>query len=221
MRLPIALTGLLLVSPAIHASEIELIPVTLGEARAAFPPDVFERNSAEAAKAGVDLAAEADRFVARGYADDRAYLLFYNHARAQGCPRDYLIQRVCLTKTRESRDGELATERSYLVEAMKLNNDQRTKKPDEHRKSYSRGESRRRTLIAEYEIGCGEVPAAAEGEAWPFDHDKLYRLIQNYTEDAGLYTQVRFDFSRVYRLEMEFDDGGRHSIIVPDFLPGD
>lgn len=201
------------------AEDIELIPVQIGAASAVYTADVFERNREEAAKAGLDLAAEADRYIAKGYANDRAFILFYNHAAAPRCRRDYLIQRVVLTKQRDVGEGRLITEQSYLVEAMKLNADKRTKKPDEHRKGYSRGEARRRTLTAEYEIGCGEVRGVAQGDAWPFESNKLYRLIQNYQGPADLYNDVRFDFSRVYRFEMQFDDAGRHSIVAPDFIP--
>lgn len=219
MRHPRALLLLaFLASPAL-AADIEIIPVTLSEARAYFKPENFQQNSAEAAKAGVDLNAQGRRFVAQGYANGRAFILFYNHARARDCGRDYLIQRICLTDTRDMGGGEVLTRRTYLVEALKLDHDKRTQRPDEHRTGYSIGEARRRTVMVEYELGCGEVPGQAEGVEWPFSRGSVHRLIANHTADGTLYSTVNFDHSRVYRTTLESDGDGRHSIVAPDFLP--
>ena len=207
------------VAAAAAAEDVELIPVKISEAREIYKGEVDDRNKAEAAKAGVDLDKLGDAYVATGYADNRAFYLFYNHARAPKCKRGYLVQRVCLTKRRVDAGGVEATEKTFMVEAFQLNWDHRTKKPDEHRKAYSRGESQMRLLLAEYEIGCGEVPGRAEGDSWPFEWNKLYKLVSPTTEDGLAYAQVKFDFSRVYRFEMEFDEAGHFQLLTPDFIP--
>jgi len=172
-----------------------------------------------AKKAGVDLTKIGDKQAAKGFQNQNIFLLFYNFVSAPRCKRNYLLQRVKLTKKFYSADGGAYKQRVlYLVEAMKLDDQKRTKKPDEHRKGYTLGKEFRRELLAEYQVGCAEIKGVAEGDIWPFPDGKLYHKIQDYSETPKLYDLIRFDFSKSYRFTLRFDKKGHYYIDVPNFL---
>lgn len=210
---------LALCATPVWAQDIELIPVTIGEAKEIYSPEIFQKNNEAADKGGVDLNFELRNYYAKGMKGDNAFVLFYNHARAPTCRRDYLIQRVRLSKSSYDRRLTKTSSRDqYLVEVIKINQDKKTKKPDEHRKRYSLGNAFRRDLHADFEIGCGEIPGIAEGDAWPYESSILYRLVQDYAEEPGLYHQVQYDFSTAYSLDMRFDADGIFQVNFPDFV---
>lgn len=211
---------LVLLSRAIiFGGNIELIPLTIGEGKDIFGPAIFNKNAEAARMAGVDLSLHLNDKVASGYSKPQFFILFYNYAQAPDCERDFLIQRVKLTKSFDvSGVGTDREKNQYLVEVMKLDNNKRLKKPDEHRKRYSLGNSSKRELTAEYEIGCGEIPGVATGAEWPFETHLLYRRLQDYSEDPGIYDQVHFDFLKSYKLEVALDARGQHFIKLPEFL---
>lgn len=148
---------------------------------------------------------------------DKFFIVFYNQVRATGCPRKYLIQRVLLEKEHSGGSNGFRSKREYLVEVMKLNNEGRLKRADEHYKTYSLGSASRRFTKVSLQIGCGEIPGVAEGNAWPFDNDILYKGIQDYAEQPGLYNKIDFDFSSTYQFSFEFSKQGRPHVNVPGY----
>jgi hypothetical protein len=200
----------------VHAqARVEIVPVTIGEAKESFTPDVFQKNEQRAFQAGVTLMNELGKTSAQGHANGSAFLLFYNSVSAPDCGRDYVIQRVKLTKTDFNENNiEVSREETYLVEIMKTKNG-RIKKPDEHVKLYKIGTSTRRHLSAEAEVGCAEIPGVVEGNAWPREPNKLYAVIQDYSTTPGHYFTVRFDDSASYRFDMDFTSSGNFQTILP------
>jgi hypothetical protein len=182
--------------------------------------DQFQTRVADAERVGLELMGQLDRSSMVARKEDQVFVLFYNHAQATDCDRDYLIQRIKLSKTSFDAQGVPLPERdTYLVEVMKLNNHKKTKKPDEHRKNYFLRTAARRLAVTNYEIGCGEIPGVADGDAWPYEATILYKRLQDYQENAGLYNQVQFDDSITYQLEVEFDDEGGYRVALPSFVP--
>ncbi len=199
-------------------ARIELIPVTLQEAKDSQVSD-FSSREAMATEAGLTLTNYLHNYSVSGHKNGKAFLLFYNHASAPDCGRAYLLQRVKLTKmTFDASGQETSRKEQYLVEVMKTKAG-KGKKPDEHLKLYSLGQAERRHLSAEYEIGCGEIPGMLQGSDWPYESNKLYRLIQDYSESPGLYFQIRFDDSATYRFDMNHDAQGVFHLTLPSFVP--
>ncbi|MGF1686561.1 hypothetical protein L4C36_07675 [Photobacterium japonica] len=146
------------------------------------------------------------------------FMLFYNMAEAPGCDREYLIQRVKLTKTDFDINGKvLKKDKKYLVEIMKTL-DGKMKRADRHIKKYSLNRAYTRHLSAQLEIGCGKIKDLTPAKAWPFSRSKLYKLAQNYSSEPGLYHQVNFEFSRAYSYSFMFSKDGNHSVTWPDFM---
>jgi len=181
----------------------------------------FEEIANLADKVNIDLSIELDKTFSAGSANDRFFSVFHNFARASGCKRDYLIQRVRVTDTGLSDKGEnVAPHYKYLVEAFKLNVDGRIQEmPDQHKtlnhlntSSLNVRFSKRHT-ITDLEIGCGIVPNK-------FDKDKMvghtYVEIQNYSLKPGYYDQVVFEFSKKFSIEEEFDSKGNYYYSVPE-----
>lgn len=208
-----------LAGPVATAHRIDLIPITLDEGENYASSEVFSKNSEAAEQAGIDLSDELDKFIAQGYSDGNAFVLFYNFIQASGCERDYVIQTVKLAKKFYDQNGRVHHEKNeYLVEVMKLNQEKLTKKPDQHLKRYALGNAHQRGLLATYEVGCGNISGIADGNTWPFKPSKSYRRVQDYSEVPGLYDQVKFDFSRKYTLGINFGADGNITVQFPDFL---
>ncbi|MCA9409449.1 MAG: hypothetical protein H6755_02565 [Candidatus Omnitrophica bacterium] len=219
-----------------HAQEkgmVELIPLTLKEGmESQLPPSssldstarvlnspVFVNNARRAQKAGVDIVHDLDHLFSVGYSGYNFFILFYNLAKAQNCPRDYVIQTVRLDKSFYDAQGKrFKFEQEFLVEAIKLNSKKQIKRADEHRKRYSLGDSFRRDTQVFFEIGCGEVPGYFEGESWPKSNEILYYLIKDYTSSTDVFNQVKFDASAKYQFSFVFDRLGNYSYVLPEFL---
>lgn len=218
----------------VKKKEINLIPITLKEGMegprlisgsledrsSASKNKVFVKNNEEAQKAGVDLFKELNKYYAVNFKNGHFFLLFYNSAIVTGCEKEYLLQRVHITKQYLSRDNEEIKPREelFLVEALKLKDNNKLKRADEHRKRYSIGKAFKRKIIVECEIGWGKIPNKIEGNKWPFEKTTLYHCIQDYSIDPDLYNKVEFDFSKKYTFEFEFTQDGKYSIELPKFL---
>ena len=146
---------------------------------------------------------------------DRVYYLFYKTTENALGDRPYLIQRIKKTerawKTRDAAPEEKVT---WQVEVFKIRGGE-LKSPDQHFGSFALEDNHRREIVKEYEIGFGEVPGVCEGKAWPFEDGTLYRMLQEYQEEEGLYGQVRFSRSRMWTLTVDFD-GRRCSVRSPE-----
>ncbi len=169
----------------------------------------------------IDLSTELDKTFSAGSANNKFFSVFHNFARASGCKRDYLIQRVKVTDTGISDKGEgVAPHYKYLVEAFKLDADGRFKdSPDQHKtlnylNTYSLGVNfSKRHTTTDLEIGCGVVPNT-------FDENKMvghtYVEIQDYSSSPGYYDKVVFEFSKKFSIEEEFDSKGNYYYSVPE-----
>jgi hypothetical protein len=211
---------------------MKLLPVSIAEGMAA-PPSLSKEEKAEylerfhgdvlreAQQVGVDMTSRRNWFYALGVKAETLFLVFFNHVQASGCPTEFLIQRVKLTKAYyaegESEPYEQSAE--YLVEVMKLNDRGQTKGTgDRHSRNYHLGKAFRRTATVECEVGWGRIPGVAEGEQWPFPQRYLYQLVQNYSPQPGIYDRVQFAKSTTYVITIEFDRTGRYSVLLPSFI---
>lgn len=215
---------------------ITFIPVTLKEGMEGFTKSsgalensseasrnkVFAKNQEFAKKAGIDLFKELPQYHSVGFKNGQFFLLFYNSARVAGCEKEYLIQRVKITKTFLNQNNEEAKppEEMFLVEVFKINKLGELKRADEHHASYSIGNTYKRKTVVECEIGCGKIPKHIEGNKWPFEDNILFEIVQNYSPTPGLYNDVVFDFSESFKHEFEMIRDGRYSLTLPEFLSG-
>jgi hypothetical protein len=178
-----------------------------------FEEPFFQKNEKRALNVGIHLKEELDKYSVVGYKDHSFFFLFYDFITAAGCPNDYVIQKVKLTKSYYDFSGSpYKQEEQFLVEALALNFKKETKRADEHQKEYLLGKFHSRKIVIDLEIGCGQIPKVIEGRAWPFTENQLYHSIQNYSDQPGLYNKVNFSFSSRYRVAMEFDRDGKYSL---------
>ena len=181
-----------------------------------FESPAYVKNEQRALKVGIDLKEKMDVYSIVGYKNGAFFFLFYHFLTAVGCPNDYIIQKVKLSKSFYDLSGNPYKQRQeYLVEALELNFKKETKRADEQRKEYTLGKFHRRKIVMDLEIGCGEIPKVIKGKAWPYPENKLYYRIQDYSDTPGLYDKVHFDFSSTYRITMEFDRDGKYSLDLP------
>jgi hypothetical protein len=181
-----------------------------------FEEPVFQWHEKRARNAGIDLKEKMDQLSVAGYKDNSFFFLFYNFLTAAGCPNSYVIQKVRLTKLYYDFLGDVyKKQEQYLVEAFALNFKKETKRASEHWKEYSLGKFSRRKIEIDLDIGCGTIPQALEGKAWPYTQNPLYYRVQDYSEGPGLYDKVEFVFSSHYRITMEFDRDGKYSLELP------
>jgi len=172
-----------------------------------------------AKKAYVNLDRYLDEIFIAQYKNKQFFLLFYNLAEAPSCSREYLIQKVKITKTNYSDTDQVAHgEVKYLVEVMKLNQLKKTKRADEHKKRYGLKNYSLREVHVECEIGCGEIIGVIEGDSWLYGKGELYKQLQDYSSQPQLYDDVQFDFSKKYEFRFSFDDQENVDIEWPYFL---
>lgn len=146
------------------------------------------------------------------------FQLFYNTASSPSCKREYLIQRVKITKSYYDKNHRRYKQtHEYLVEAMRTKNST-YKRADMHIRSYSINEASSRSTLIEAEIGCGILPNEATGNTWPYSRGTLYKEIQGYQPTPGVYNKIKFDFSKSYSLGVEFHETGIKSITWPYFI---
>lgn len=170
----------------------------------------------EALEAGVDLARPPHPIVAWRFAGKRLYYVFYKTTENALGDRPYLIQRIRKVerawKTPEAPPEEKVT---WQVEVFKIRGGE-LKSPDQHFGSFGLNGNHRREIVKEYEIGFGEVPGMCEGRSWPFDPDTLFRMLQAYQEDEGIFPQVKFRASCKWTLSVDFDAKGNCSVRSPE-----
>ncbi len=208
------------------AQTVDIIPITIREGLSSYgtkksdirASSYFQEQQALADKAGIRLEDFLDEKIVAESGKQNFYLLFHNHIQARQCPREYLIQRVKLTKGFFRNGHKVGTQNEYLVEIMKINEDKRTKKPDQHYKRYGLKGYDARSLDLLVEVGCGEIPGVVEGDGWPYASNKLYHRLQDYSEDPGYYETVRFEFSRTYELKAYFSRDNKLRMDLPSFL---
>lgn len=192
----------------------------LKDKNAVFKNKYFKEQKQKARKAGIDLKKKMKNLGTSKYnkENDNFYMLFFNLAKAPTCKREYLVQRIKLTKSYFNISEVLYKKKyEYLVEVIKTKN-KTTKRADQHHRSYSLNEAYRRVIKVEAEIGCGFVKGAAEGKKWPYKKNTLYKLIQDHSEKVGFYDDVRFNFSKKYSFGISFQKGQRKSVSWPSFM---
>lgn len=180
----------------------------------------FKSQQKLAKKAGLNLSDFMGQPAVSGFSstNKNMYMLFYNTAFSPTCNREYLIQRVKITKSfYDDNKRKYKETRDYLVEVMKTKG-RSIKRADAHYKSYSLNNSAKRTTVVDVEIGCGVIPHQAQGRDWPYDKGSLYELVQNYSPSPGYYDRVLFDFSTKYSFGMTFSVNGIESIKWPYFI---
>lgn len=180
----------------------------------------FKEKQALAEKSGIDLKKKMSKLGISRFNKDNGnfFMLFYNQAKAPSCRREFLVQRIKLTKSYYNSDGkEYKRTHEYLVELFKID-EKSIRKADEHFRSYDLNEAYRRIVTVTAEIGCGVVRKKIEGRKWPYSRGSLYRQVQPYSESYGLYRDVKYDFSREYSFEVDFNREGIKRIRWPDFL---
>lgn len=218
---------ILFLSPKIcFAETIIITPLTIQEALSNYGPKsvpfkentYFLKQQAFATKAGINLWNHLNEKFVSGTQDNKLYSLFYNHVSAPHCGKQYLIQKANLEKTYIKGNKAVMVQNEYLVEVFKLNQLKSTIKSDQHSRNYTLQEYDARQIVLNIEVGCGEIPGVVEGNTWPYDPQKIYYLLQDYSADPGHYNAVNFSDSRKYRLEVYFSRGNPARITLPDFL---
>ncbi len=181
-----------------------------------FQEPTFLKNEKRAFKVGIDLREELDQYSVAGYKNNLFFFLFYNFVTVVGCPNEYAIQKVKVTKLYYDFSGDpYKRQVQFLVEALALNYKKETRRADEHRREYLLGKFAKRKIIIDLEVGCGEIQKVVTGKAWPNPKNKLYYRIQNFSDQPELYNKVNFRFSSKYRITMEFDQDGKYSLDLP------
>jgi hypothetical protein len=169
-----------------------------------------------AQRAGVDLLRPPHPILPFRYEDGRLFYLFYKTTENALGDRAYLIQRIRKVerswKTPDAAPEERVT---WLVEVFKLRGGE-LKREDQHYGSFGLHGDDRREIVKEYEIGFGEIEGVCEGNAWPYDAGDLYRELQPYGEDEGLFPRVRFDAVRRWTLTVTLDARGGFAVRSPE-----
>ncbi len=216
--------SLCLLNSNANGEPVEFTAMTLGEGFTAnargkdiLTSPYFLEQEKNANEAGISLKQYLNNKITYAYKDGTFYLLYFNAASALSCGRDYLIQKVKLTKSFEL-NGKKTLKYEYLVEVCKLNNLKNMKGADAHHKMYGIGPYDNRDLVLDVELGCGVIPGIVDGTAWPFAKGIRYKRIQDYSETAGYYNSVIFDSSSKYSLEFDFDKNGQYHVSLPSFL---
>ncbi len=192
----------------------------LADSTAIFRSKYFKEKQTLAEKAGLDLRKKMSKTGTSAFnkKNGNFFMLFYNLAQAPTCKRNYLVQRVKLTKSYFDKDGKRYKRTTdYLVEVMKIKG-KSLKRADEHYRSYSLNEAHRRMVDIRAEIGCGIVRGEAEGVKWPYSRRRLYERVQDYSQTPGTYDDVVFDFSQKYSFGVEFTRNGIQQIKWPYFV---
>jgi len=227
MDMRVIALGLLLAVP-VHAQDptIDLRLISIREGL----PDNLEKSTVfkTARSAGMDLRRPSHPIVVASYRGGRLFHLFYKSTENALGDRPYLIQRLKrVVRSWKTVDAEPEETVEYKVEAFKTIAGA-LKRPDSHWGSYRIGEYRRREVIKEYEIGFGEIPGVCEGELWPYDNKKLFKMLQVWSAEPGLHDKVRFSRARTWRLAVEFDTSGSYRVRSPELgfdiharLPGE
>lgn len=182
------------------------------------PARVGETKTAkDAARYGLDLAKPANPLIAHAWSGGRLWYVFYKVTENAFGDRPYVIQRIRKTERTWAADDTKTPEEkvTYQVEVFKTMAGT-LKQPDQHHGDFGHQDAARREIVKEYEIGFGEVPGACEGRAWPFEAGTLFRMLQAYQTEAGLWDRVAFTAARKWSLTVTLGRDGRYSIVSPE-----
>lgn len=200
---------------------IRLVPITQGNVESSFggDPTRFQQTACyrAARHAGVDIESPDHPLIVHSHRDQRLYYLFYNAVDHSPADPPWLIQRVKKTirNYRTPDDTEPETQITYLVEVLKTRLGSSIR-PDQHFGSFGLHGSYKREIIKEIETGVGEIPGVATGRPWPFRKDTLFRQLQDYAGERGLYDRVKYASSQTWTLSVSLDREGNYSIEVPE-----
>jgi hypothetical protein len=165
---------------------------------------------------GVDLARPPHPIVAYRRGGERLYYIFYKTTENALGDRPYLIQRIKkIERAWKTPDAPPEEKVTWQVEVFKTRGGE-LKSADQHYGSFGLNGNHRREIVKEYEIGFGEVPGMCEGRAWPFDAEKLYRMLQAYQEEEGIFGEVKFKSACKWTLTVAFDAAGGYSVRSPE-----
>ncbi len=202
------------------APAIRLVPLLDGLRYSASPGDDLARLSESetyktAMKEGVDLTRPPHPIVAFRRNGDRVYYLFYKTTENAFGDRPYVIQRIRKVERAWKTPDATPEERvRWQVEVFKTLRGE-LKNADEHYGSFGLQGNHRREIVKEYEIGFGEIPGVCEGQAWPFE-GTLFRMLQPFQEDGGIFGKVKFREARTWTLTVSFDATGASSVCSPE-----
>ncbi len=179
----------------------------------------YKKNVPLAKKAGLNYNSVLNKRYAKSYKNNQFFFLFYNYVEAPRCKKEYVIQKVKVTKVDYNQAGQIkSNDITYLVEVLKLNKFKKTKRADEHIKRYALLNAAKRETFVEAEVGCGQIPGVIVGQNWPYGSKKLYNKLQGYSSDPGFYDKVEFSSSSEYDFGFSFDDKGRSRVDLPYFI---
>ena len=222
-------------------NNIQIIPISLREylnhwfisgnmsrtdAKMHWASELMDLNS-KTRNLGINIADEINSKYMVGSNGKSYFAAFFDYKRAPTCNRNYLIQKSKLTRKYFYANGsrQMPNTEKYLVEVWKLSEpDKTTIWGDRHTRNYKLIDDFKEEYVAEIEVGCGTIPGKFEGDYWP-DNSSVYKLLQDYSEDLGLYPKVKFDFSLSYKMEGSFDAEGAYSFKINalnmsvDYLP--
>jgi hypothetical protein len=122
-----------------------------------------------------------------------------------------LIQRIKRTITYTSGDQEPVVKVAYLVEAIKTK-DGVMKRPDNHFLCYGLGTYDKCQIVKEVETGLGQIEGIAQAGRWPFAANLLFKSIQRYQAEPGVFSKTRFTQSRNWKFSVEFDRQGNYAM---------
>lgn len=180
----------------------------------------YKENNNLAEEVGIDLSNYLEKGAVAKYdlSKEKFFLLFYNLAETNYCPYNYLIQRVKVNKKYYNRSGNVVKESNYhLVEVMKTKNG-KIKRADGHIKKYSLGNSYKRKISVTCEIGCGKIDGVLDSKYWPYGKSSLYELLQDYSQNIGMYNKVYFKFYNKYSYSFDFSKDGQSNVKFPAFV---
>jgi hypothetical protein len=181
------------------------------------PARVAETETAKnAAKFGLDLAKPEHPLLSHASKNGRVWYVFYKVVENAFGDRPYMIQRIKkIERTWLESYGAPEVKTTYQVEVFKtwLGT---LKQPDQHFGDFGIRDAHRREIIKEYEIGFGEAPGVCEGATWPFDAGTLYKLLQPYAPEPGVFDKVAFTSARRWTLEVKLAADGKYSIRSPE-----
>ena len=201
-----------------HSIQVRAVPFMEGVRESVnpggTPATLVKRATYKAAlKYGIDLRhAPGDSVVAHAWRNGRLFYLFYKTLERAYGKRTWIVQRVHRIE-RNWKHGEKDPQvrETYLVEAFKLYLGKQ-KRPDQHKGDYGHQGFARREIVKTYEIGFADVADGAEGNAWPFRKALLFKKLQPYQQDRGLFDKVAFTEHVTWRLGVRLTAGGAYSI---------
>lgn len=207
-------------APERRGPEIRLVHLLDGlrpEAPDDDPARIAETKTAkDATRYGIDLTKPPHPLLAHAARNGRVWYVFYKVTENAFADRPYVIQRIRkIERSWASPDATPEEKVTYQVEVFKTLAGT-LKRADQHFGDFGMQGLYRREIVKEYEIGFGEVPGVCEGTAWPFAADSLFRMLQPYGPERGLFGKVAFTVSRTWSLTVALAADGTYAIRSPE-----